>query len=313
MWVFTEVADWFDHTRRSNEAWLDQTLQQWVASQPNFDQPSARNIAVWTAAGLGYAVNKFSTTVAAGFVDVLRMGDGVQRGGWGWGEDALRLLMIAGPAVRLARWGVATVAAVDVTPTIGNCAWIQATRALRLTGIQHFARVSDLAEAAGLSSVAETGGASIQKIAGVLRGIGAELKMGTGVTSWEEVEALARENPNGVVMFPVKWARAAGGTAKHALLAVRNFLGTGITIVERNGSTFSSLEEYAQFRRVATVEVLTDAGVGVLQNSRIVTLMGTAPSLLNILGVEVRSVPVPIFVPQNQAPSQLDLTPWQWR
>jgi hypothetical protein len=92
MWVFTEIADWFDNTRRDNEQLIDSVLQPWVASTLDDGSPWYRNVAVDTGAGLGYALNKFTTTVAAGFVDVLRIGDGVSpalgrracTGQWGW-------------------------------------------------------------------------------------------------------------------------------------------------------------------------------------------------------------------------------------
>src|SRR6202035_4669993 len=32
MWVFTEIADWFDKTRADNEKWIDSELQPWVAT-----------------------------------------------------------------------------------------------------------------------------------------------------------------------------------------------------------------------------------------------------------------------------------------
>jgi hypothetical protein len=112
MWVFTKIADWFDKTRQDNERFIDSQLQPWVATTLYEDHPWYRNVGVWTAAGTLYALNKFTTTVAAGFVDVLRVGDGIQEGGWGYGKDAMRLLMVVGPALR--RDSTTTVSAISL-------------------------------------------------------------------------------------------------------------------------------------------------------------------------------------------------------
>jgi hypothetical protein len=109
MWVLTKVADWFDQTRADNDAWVDQYLQPWVATTLYEDSPWYRNVGVWAASGVLYSLNKFTTTVASGFVDVLRVGDGMKERGWGYGKDALRILMILGPAVRGARYAVSLV------------------------------------------------------------------------------------------------------------------------------------------------------------------------------------------------------------
>lgn len=77
MWVFTEIADWFDRTRHKNEKAIDSWLQPWVATTLKEDSPWYRNVGIYSVSGAAYALNKFTTTVAAGFVDVLRIGDGV--------------------------------------------------------------------------------------------------------------------------------------------------------------------------------------------------------------------------------------------
>src|SRR5690242_16175274 len=146
MWVFTDFANAFDKLKEDNAKALDSWLQDWVATTLDDSSPWYRNVAVYAGSGLAYSVNTLSTSVLSGFVDVLRIGDGVNAGGWGYGQDALRLLMVAGPALRLGRYGLSIVAAVDETSNVGNCTWIAATRALRLTGTKHFARVGDVAK-----------------------------------------------------------------------------------------------------------------------------------------------------------------------
>jgi len=145
MWKLTAVADWFDKQKDMENHWVDKKLSAWVYN----DSPWYRNVGVYVAASTLYSINKLTTTVGAGFVDILRIGDGVKQGGWGYGKDALRLLMILGPAARAARWAVSLVPAVDAFSTTGNCTWVAAARLLRLTGVRPLAQISDLAKMGG--------------------------------------------------------------------------------------------------------------------------------------------------------------------
>src|SRR5262249_22209299 len=152
-----------------------------------------RNAFVYTVSGLAYGINTLSTEVLGSFVDVLRLGDGVREGGWGYGRDVLRLLVIAGPTLRVARYGITLVAAVDEAPQIGNCTWVAATRALRMTGVKHYARVGDLAQAAGVSGVADTGGAFVNDLLPPLKAVGAEAKpLGNFSSMSQVIEAAAK-------------------------------------------------------------------------------------------------------------------------
>ncbi len=58
------------------------------------------------AAHVGAASFQLAVAVAAGFVDMLRLGEGVVEGGWGYGKDALRLggfLAVGAKALQAAR------------------------------------------------------------------------------------------------------------------------------------------------------------------------------------------------------------------
>jgi hypothetical protein len=242
MWVFTEWANAFDKVKQDNEKALDSWLQEWVATTLQDDSPWYRNAAIYTTAGTAYAVNKLSTEVLGGFVDVLRLGDGVKEGGWGYGKDALRLLILAGPALRVGRYGIALVAAVDETAQVGNCSWIAGTRALRMTGTKHYARLGDLARATGIT-IPETGGAFVNDLLFPMNNLGAEVRQLGTLSSIDEVFNAARVNPNGVVMFSVEW-RLGGTGAKvgHTLLATRGPFGV-MRIIDRSGRVVSSLAE----------------------------------------------------------------------
>jgi LysM repeat protein len=295
MWVFTEIADWFDKTRQDNEKFIDSELQPWVATTLYEDHSWYRNVGVWTAAGTLYALNKFTTTVAAGFVDVLRLGDGVQEGGWGYGKDALRLLMVVGPVLRGARYVIAGIQELDVgqaalnqlvkagtpfatalktIPWAGNCGWVAATRALRVTGTGVFSELSDVARAAGMD-IADTGGLkSVTELQLPLRVLGASTKVAQVKGGMTGLAELVAENPNGVVMFGVRWP--GGG---HALLAFRNFFG-GLSLLDRSGKIYASLADLP-YKGIANGVI--DAKALVINNSLAVTSLETVPTLANVI------------------------------
>jgi hypothetical protein len=278
----TQVADDFDYMRRDNEKAIDDYWTSSFRSVDNLPGYHPYVIGIYSAAGLTYALNKFTTTIAAGYVDVLRIGDGVQAGGWGYGQDALRLLTLVGPAAGSIRNELGLVAAVDETSQVGNCTWIAGTRALRLTGVKHYARLGDLAKAAGMT-VGETGGAYVDDLLMPLSNLGAEVRQVRNLSSITEVFEEAGRNPNGIVMFSVKWPR--GG---HTLLAQR--IGPGmLRIIDRSGRVVSSLADLEDlYSGISQATVYGTAAV--VQNAKIVTLLNTAPSLLNIFAVEVQSV-----------------------
>jgi hypothetical protein len=281
VWIFTEAADWFDKTRQDNEKWIDSELQPWVATTLYEDSPWYRNVGVWTASGTLYALNKFTTTVAAGFVDVLRLGDGVQEGGWGYGKDALRLLMVVGPALRAARWAVTLVAAVDEIPAAGNCSWIAATRIARWSGTKPLAVLGDVAKAQGLGGIGETGGAYADELLPALQNLGARASLVTKeLNSLQDVAQVVAENPNGATMFSVEW-QTGGQNVGHTLFAVRNVLG-GMTIIDRSGMAVKNLAELqGLYSGIGSATVYGTSIV--VDSSMLVRSIGTLPTLGNII------------------------------
>jgi len=311
MWVFSEWADGFDKVKTDNNKALDGWLQDWVATTLNDDSPWYRNAAVYAGAGLAYSVNKLSTEVLGGFVDVLRIGDGVRDGGWGYGKDALRLLVLVGPALRAVRFAGALVS-VDVAG--GRCAWVAGSQALRMTGTRHFARVGDLAKAVGLT-LEDTGGASFKAILPALQRLGANARLTGTLYSVEDVAELAQRNPNSVIMFGVRWTNASGRSIGHAMLLTRGPGGV-IRIIDRSGRVVSSLAELETAYPGISSAVVLDQGV-LVQNSLTVDLLNNAPILMNLLALELRSVPVPPPLLDQQAPIVLKTNPqllagWWW-
>ena len=305
MWVFTEVADWFDKSRKEGEKFIDDGLQPWVATTLYANSPWYRNVGIYAASGTLYALNKFTTTVAAGFVDVLRLGDGVQEGGWGFGKDALRLLMVVGPALRAARYAIAAVQELDVgtnavlgmqragmsfeealkaVPWVRNCGWVAAARILRLTGTAPMAALSDVARAAGIG-VEQTGAiGAVTELDEALRSLGAPTAV-RAVQGLKGIANLLRQNPSSSVMFGVTWGQDMG----HVLVATRNFFG-GISILDRSGAMVSTLEALSKSYpgiESATVEVTAL----LIRNSMLVRSLGTLPLIGNIISEGVGNYP----------------------
>ena len=83
--ALSDLADWWDQQKRESEA----ILTEWVQDNPQW----------WAVAVAGTV--QTSMDLGAGFVDVLRFGQGMAEGGIkGVGKDALRLLMLLGPLGR---------------------------------------------------------------------------------------------------------------------------------------------------------------------------------------------------------------------
>jgi hypothetical protein len=284
MWVFTELADAFDKEKDWENRFIDEKLQPWVGSTIYEDSPWYRNVGIYVAAGTLYSVNKITTTVGAGFVDVLRLGDGVRKGGWGYGKDALRLLMILGPAARFARWSVSLIKAVDTFPNTGNCAWVAMARLLRLTGTRPLAEIADVAKAAGIGA-AQTGEvATLTELLPMLQRLGAAAQAGRSVANMTELTKLAVQNPQAAIMFGVQWLRY-GKPVRHVLIAVRGLFG-GLKIIDRTGGkVVKSLAELEQLcpgygaigSAVVTGETL------IVQNTLVVKSLALIPSLANVV------------------------------
>jgi hypothetical protein len=196
----------------------------------------------WWAIGIATALQT-SIEVGAGTVDVLRLGRGVAKGGWrGYGQDALRLLVLLGPlgkaggmlsrfahlkAMRFA-WttegitGPCTFTAVNDAMSIvsgrARNLFLTAREAARGLGkpLSAFSR-----DVVGDYEIA----AWIDELIPFLRSQGATVKAIPNIRTLEQaVEAASREN--GVVIFAIKYT--SPGEAEpiyHSVVAVRDALG----------------------------------------------------------------------------------------
>jgi len=140
VWYFTKVADWFEKNRFET----DEILNSWVEDS-NFS----------TSVMVAASTTKALTTFGAGFVDLLRFGDGVKEGSLqGVGTDTLRFAAVfpVGKAASMIKSARGISAAKFIADTGGpHCFWIASAKALRQVGQKPngrvFVGVADLASA----------------------------------------------------------------------------------------------------------------------------------------------------------------------
>lgn len=264
---FEKVADWWDEQKKISE----QALDQFVDEHPNW-----------------FGIVVAGTTATAmelgkGFVDILRVGEGVKEGGLGYAKDALRVVSLIGPVARIGRLGLARVAP---NASGGICAWVTAAKALRQTGTKHFAKVADLFKVAG-HSAAPT---SMAEMIGLLKQVGARVRDLGNPASVNGLKQLVGQNPNGVIMFGVVWNNPLKQiipgkfNSGHALYAFRDMFGR-FRIADRSGEIVATLAELG--KKYSGIGNASFQGAAVLvENSAIVH--GT--NLASILALEVKSV-----------------------
>jgi len=240
----SELADWWDEQKRQSEA----ILTQWVQENPQ-----------WWAVAIAGTVQT-TMDLGAGFVDVLRFGEGIAQGGIrGVGKDVLRLLVILGPLgraggvisrlVHLSRLRLA----VQVAGVDGPCTFQAINNTLSiLKGKNLFVIVEDLAAAMGrtVADLPTTSeglyqlGAWVDDLVPLIRQ-SAKVKEVTGLNNIRQVVDLA-ERETGVVIFAVRaTVRTAAGeveTLEHSVIAVRNAVGA-VRFADYGGKLVRSLDQ----------------------------------------------------------------------
>ncbi len=299
MWVLSKIADAFDQIRKENEDWLDNELQQWFDTTVYEEHSTIRNIGVWVTSGAAYSLNKFSTTVASGFLDVLRLGDGVKEGGWGYGKDALRLLMVLGPAARAARFATSLVTAVDISEGIASdCAWVNAARLLRFTGTLPLAQLGDVAKAAGIAAADAGAVEKLESLVPALNSLGADARTVSGdVKTLTDLAKVVKNAPDSAYMFAVEWNDRA-----HALIAYRTIFGN-VRIIDRTGKLFSELSEVEDFPNPfsskAIQKMIGYKGIGqaklygvpiAVKNTTVVKSLSVIPQMADIVRIPMMSI-----------------------
>jgi len=240
--ALSDYADWWYRQKRV----VENIMSDWVYEHHNW--------AAATAAGTVIVAMDF----AGGFVDALRLGQGVAKGGWrGYGEDALRVLVILGPLgraggmlsrfihVRNLRLAVTTngITGPCTFTAVNNAMTVVSGRARNL-----FITAKDAAKALGipLAGVAKTAGgyeiaAWIDDLVPFLKSHGAKIKMLTNLTTIEDI-AKAAKAENGVTIFAIRCKTVNGADIVHSVIAVRGASGQ-IRYADYGGRLVESIPE----------------------------------------------------------------------
>lgn len=294
MWIFSEVADWVDEQTRLSDAMLD----KWV-------EDSKYSQGVMITAATTHSFMKFG----ASMTDVLRLGDGARKGGWGWAEDALRFVAIFpfGKAAQVAKSSALLKDAKlikDIAPNAGICSWVGTTKALVQTGHKTngrlFADVADLAKAAGIP-VAKLGGISLENMGNTLRAIGARAGTLTPVQRLEDILSAGLLKQDGsVVLISVRCMRAGKDVGGHMVYAYYDVL-RRVRFMDRTVGA-AAQKSYASLRELAKIyrldEMIPRAALP-LHNVFVKSIVHDAPMLV----LPIKSVVAQYVEPKATASS----------
>lgn len=283
MWYFTEIADWFEGKRKQSDA----TLDQWV-------EDSGYSDGVMIVA----ATTKAFTTFGAGFVDVLRLGDGTTSGTWeGAGRDALRLVAIFpfGKAASLLKSAKGLSLARVVVDTGGpNCFWVASAKAFAQISQKHrgklLASVEDLAKALGMSMDNLWVIPNLAKGISYLQRLGAKVGTVRAVSAVRDIESMVPFDGS-VVMIAVRVVKNGNVIGGHAIYAFRTAVGqirymdrtVGSVVRRGTQGVFSSIADIAPLYGASS---LVPYEAAVIYNVFVKSIAHDLPKLvIPILGV----------------------------
>lgn len=265
--AFSEYANWWDKQKRETEV----ILGEWVQDNPQ-----------WWAVTIATTVQT-SMDLGAGFVDVLRFGEGMAEGGFnGVGKDALRLLAILGPLgraggmlSRLAHLRQIRLA-VQVRGVTGPCTFQAVNNAMSITkGKSFFITLKDMADAVGkpIGSLTrnESGrhviSSGIAKALDFLVSQGVRIKRLANPNTVQEAIQLAQAE-SGVTIFAIRCTTTTGKIINHAVIAVRDIAGR-LRFADYGGKYYGSLEELVAGLRYGPVD---KAGISLMRNQALGTV-----------------------------------------
>ncbi len=247
MFGIEKIVEWWEGEKVESE----EILENWVSksSKSAFGMYGR----VVAATGLSTAME-----LGGGLVDVLKLGEGVKEGGWGYAKDGLRLLSVAGPMLKLGRLAAARWT-FDPAPTAGICASVSTTQALRHTATKLFISAKEIADGIGAKPPA-----GFQEWLPTLKAWGARVKELTdrdllnilnkgkklkkrrrGVE--DELNEILKVHKKSVALVSVGfWHPLYKKNVGHALYAFRNSRGK-LRIVDRSGRRVSSLKKLEDY------------------------------------------------------------------
>lgn len=283
MWYFTEVANWFEKNRNESE----QVLDKWV------DDSGYSTGTMVTA-----SATKAFMTFGAGFVDLLRLGDGVKEGSLkGAGEDALRFVAVfpVGKAASMLKSAKGLSVARFIADTGGpNCFWIASAKALRHVGQKYkgrlFVSVDDLAKALKMPANSPWRILNLATGMSYLRSLGAKIGPIKKVSSVDDITRILPRDGS-VVMIAVHVINNGKVVAGHAIYAFRNAFGqvrfmdrtVGRPVSSGTQGVYKSIDELAP---VYGASALVPYEASILYNVFAKTVAHDAPKLvIPVLGV----------------------------
>jgi hypothetical protein len=292
--VLRRFADWFDYQREDNSKFIENAMKQTYE-----DDASVGNFLLLVGLSIPWLLNNVAGRVSSGYIDTLRIGEGVEQGGWGYGRDALRASILLGPLVRMLRLGAGGMTTLVEAQTAPNCTWVSATRGTLLSGNRYVVTVGDFLETVGLPRTYPTGPDYINDVLWHLKASGVEVDMAVGaqLQTMEDVVTVARENSDGVLVFSFKFVNKAGQPGAHAIVAaaypgIPGLRGLqAVRFYETNGQVFNSLEELLTYELSRGRYAITPKGTGgVIHDAIGMRMFGVAPALVNSIGLEVSPV-----------------------
>lgn len=263
--ALSAYADWWDKQKRETE----NILTEWVQDNPQ-----------WWAVTVATGVQT-SMELGAGFVDILRFGEGMAQGGVkGFGKDALRLLAILGPLGKgggmLSRFlHLRQIKlAVRVKGITGPCTFQAVNNITSIVrGKSYFITLKDMAKAVGrpISSLAKNDEGVIQLSSSVEKALQFLISQGVKITRLNQAKTVRdvtqlAKTEDGVVIFAircfVKTAKGELKEIKHSVIAVRDALGQ-VRFADYGGKYYVTLEDLV--RRWGQLQ----SGIGLMENQAV--------------------------------------------
>lgn len=281
MFRLEKIAEWWEGNQRESQ----EILQNWVNT-------SNSDFGLYSRAAVATAVD-VSMTLGGGLVDILRIGEGVEEGGWGYARDGIRLLALAGPFLRLGRLAAARWT-FNPSPSGNLCASVAAAQTLRQTGTTIFVSAKQIFHRTGCRPPR-----NLNEFLPVLRSINARVTE-LPLTNLSQLNRYLQANNKSVILFSVRWRPPRGlADVAHALYAYRNSIGQ-FKIADRTGRIVNSLSQLENVYSGISNGVPQGSAL-LIQNSIIVE--GT--TLASMLALEVNVV----LVRSNDADREVQIFP----
>jgi len=280
--VFTDIADWWEGKR----AEALKNLDQWV-------EDSDYSQGVMIAA----ATTEAFMTIGAGFVDILRLGDGVRKGTMiGVGTDALRVVAIfpfgkTAQTIKSMRGLAGAKVIADIRGP--HCFWVASAKAFAQIGQKFkgrlFASVEDVAKALGMPMNNLWRVPNLSMGMHCLRMVGARIGAVSTVSTEKDIIRMVPHDGS-VVMIAVRVIRTGLPDSGHAIYAFRNAFGL-VRFMDRSvgGATLTGTQ--GVFKSIGDIAplyggTLVPREAAVLHNVFVKSILHDLPRLaVPILGV----------------------------